>query len=334
MSTAVNLKATRKRPQMQLPLLPLRGVVVFPSMVVPLDVGRDKSVNALEEAMVKDKMIILAAQYQAGIDNPLFGDIYPYGTIEVKQLLKLPDGTLRVLVEGLCRVQIIKYLQTEPYYRVLAGRIEETREKSAEDEALMRTVLTYFEEYVKKGKNIPTEVLSSVRNIGEPGRLADIIAAHLNLKIEDKQKIPEAISPGTPEKICAIIIRELEVLEVERKIQLRVRKQMEKSQKEYYLREQIKAIQKELGDQDDRLAEINEYQQKIKEQDLPEEVREKALREVRRLEKMPPMAAEAVVVRNYLDWLLALPWNIYTEDHLDLEAAQRILDEDHYGLER
>lgn len=336
MSTALNVKSTKKRSQIQLPLLPLRGVVVFPSMVVPLDVGRDKSVNALEEAMVKDKLIILAAQYQAGIDNPLAGDIYPYGTMaEVKQLLKLPDGTLRVLVEGICRVEIIKYLQTEPYYLVLAGRIEETQGKSPEDEALMRTVLLRFEEYVKKGKNIPPEVLSSIRNIEEPGRLADIIAAHLNLKIADKQRILEAVSPGERlEKLYAIIIRELEVMEVERKIQLRVRKQMEKSQKEYYLREQIKAIQKELGEQDDRLAEIDEYQQKIKEKELPEDVEEKALREVRRLEKMPPMAAEAVVVRNYLDWLLALPWNVYTEDHLDLDAAQRVLDEDHYGLEK
>lgn len=336
MSTAVDVKAAKRRSHLQLPLLPLRGVIVFPSMVVPLDVGRDKSVNALEEAMVKDKMVILAAQYQAGVDNPLTRDIYPYGTMaEVKQLLKLPDGTLRVLVEGLCRVEILKYVQTEPYYRVLAGKIEEIPEKSSEYDALRRTALLHFEQYVKKGKNIPPEVLSSVHNVEDPGRLADIIAAHLNLKIEDKQKILEAISPRERlEKLCAIIFREMEVLEMERKIHLRVRKQMEKSQKEYYLREQIKAIQKELGDQDDRMAEIDEYRQKIKGQDLPDDVKEKALREVKRLEKMPPMAAEAVVVRNYLDWLLALPWNVYTEDHLDLKEAQKILDEDHYGLEK
>ncbi len=338
MSTAVNLKPNKKEYHLQLPLVPLRGVVVFPSMVVPLDVGRDKSVNALEEAMVKNKTLILAAQYQAGIDNPDTQDIYNWGTMaEIKQLLKLPDGTFRVLVEGLCRVEIVKYLQTEPYYRVLARKIEEVREKSEsfEYEVLMRTVLFHFEQYVKKSKKIPPEVLASVRSIEDPGRLADLITAHLNLKIEDKQKILEAVSHKERlEKLCSIIMREIEILDMERKIHIRVRRQMEKAQKEYYLREQMKAIQKELGDKDDRLAEVEEYQEKIKELDLPEEVEEKALREVKRLEKMPPMAAEAVVVRNYLDWLLSLPWNVYTEDHLDLEEAEKILDEDHYGLEK
>ena len=334
MSTAVNLKPTRKESRLQLPLLPLRGMVVFPSMVVPLDVGRDKSVNALEEAMMKNKTLILAAQYQAEMDNPNTRDIYTCGTMaEVKQLLKLPDGTLRVLVEGLCRVKIVKYLQTDPYYRVLAKKIEEIKEKSSEYEVLTRTVLFHFEQYVKKSKKIPSEVLSSVRNIEDPGRLTDIIAAHLNLKIEDKQKILESVSlKERLEKLCSIIIQEIEVLDMERKIHIRVRRQMEKTQKEYYLREQMKAIQKELGDKDDRLAEVDEYREKIKELELPKETEEKALREVKRLEKMPPMAAEAVVVRNYLDWLLALPWNIYTEDHLDLKEAERILDEDHYGL--
>src|SRR5690554_2954746 len=333
-STAVNLKPTRKESRLQLPLLPLRGMVVFPSMVVPLDVGRDKSVNALEEAMMKNKTLILAAQYQAEMDNPNTRDIYTCGTMaEVKQLLKLPDGTLRVLVEGLCRVKIVKYLQTDPYYRVLAKKIEEIKEKSSEYEVLTRTVLFHFEQYVKKSKKIPSEVLSSVRNIEDPGRLTDIIAAHLNLKIEDKQKILESVSlKERLEKLCSIIIQEIEVLDMERKIHIRVRRQMEKTQKEYYLREQMKAIQKELGDKDDRLAEVDEYREKIKELELPKETEEKALREVKRLEKMPPMAAEAVVVRNYLDWLLALPWNIYTEDHLDLKEAERILDEDHYGL--
>lgn len=322
--------------QMELPLLPLRGVIVFPYMVIPLDVGREKSVSALEEAMVNNRIIVLAAQHQAKANEPAPQDIYTLGTVaEVKQILKLPDGTLRVLVEGLYRIKITDYLSTEPHYRVRVERVEEVTEKNTELEALMRTTFFHFEQFIKKNRKIPPEVLASVSNVDDPGRLADIIASHLNLKVEDKQKILEAVSPRLRlEKLCSILMNEIEILELERKIHLRVRKQMEKTQKEYYLREQMKAIQKELGEKDDRSAEADEFREKIREVGLPADVEEKALREVDRLEKMPPMVAEAVVVRNYLDWLLSLPWNIYTEDSLDLEVAEKILNEDHYGLEK
>lgn len=321
---------------MELPLLPLRGVIVFPYMVIPLDVGRDRSVSAMEEAMVNNRMIVLAAQQQAKVSEPDPQDIYTMGTMaEVKQLLKMPDGTIRVLVEGMYRVQIEEYTQDDPHFRVRVRRVEEMVDKSMELEALMRTTFFHFDQFIKKNKKIPPEVLASVSNVDDPGRLADIIASHLNLKVEDKQQILEAVSPRERlEKLCAILINEIEILEMERKIHLRVRKQMEKTQKEYYLREQMKAIQKELGDKDDRAAEVEELREKIKKLDLPAEVEEKALHEVNRLAKMPPMVAEAVVVRNYLDWLIALPWNKFTEDHLDLKEAERILNEDHYGLEK
>lgn len=320
----------------EFPLLPLRGVIVFPYMVIPLDVGRERSVSAMEEAMVNNRMIVLAAQQQAKVNEPEPQDIYTMGTMaEVKQLLKMPDGTMRVLVEGMYRVRIEEYTQNDPHFRVRVHKVEESADKGMELEALMRTTFFHFDQFIKKNKKIPPEVLASVSNIDDPGRLADIIASHLYLKVEDKQRILEAVSPKDRlEKLCAILINEIEILEMERKIHLRVRKQMEKTQKEYYLREQMKAIQKELGEKDDRAAEVEELREKIEKLKLPAEVEKKALHEVERLAKMPPMVAEAVVVRNYLDWLLALPWNTFTEDHLDLKEAERILDEDHYGLEK
>ena len=320
----------------EFPLLPLRGVIVFPYMVIPLDVGRERSVSAMEEAMVNNRMIVLAAQQQAKVNEPEPQDIYTMGTMaEVKQLLKMPDGTMRVLVEGMYRVRIEEYTQNDPHFRVRVYKVEESADKSMELEALMRTTFFHFDQFIKKNKKIPPEVLASVSNIDDPGRLADIIASHLHLKVEDKQKVLEAVSPKERlEKLCAILINEIEILEMERKIHLRVRKQMEKTQKEYYLREQMKAIQKELGDKDDRAAEAEELRERIEKLNLPAEVEKKALHEVERLAKMPPMVAEAVVVRNYLDWLLALPWNTFTEDHLDLKEAERILNEDHYGLEK
>ncbi|NLY90074.1 MAG: endopeptidase La [Firmicutes bacterium] len=322
--------------QLELPLLPLRGVIVFPYVIIHLDVGREKSVSALEEAMVNNRMIVLAAQHQAKTDEPEPEDIYKLGTLaEVKQLLKLPDGTLRVLVEGLSRVEVKSFLQRDPHYRVLVEKVEESTVITPELQALMRTTCFQFEQYIKNSKRIQPDVLASVSRIEEPGRLADVIASHLNLKVEDKQALLEAITPGKRlEKLYAILVNELEIIEMERKIHLRVRKQMEKTQKEYYLREQMKAIQKELGEKDERTAEADELRARVEEMDLPEEVRQRALKEIDRLEKMPPMVAEAAVVRNYLDWLLALPWNIYTEDHLDLEAAEAILNEDHYGLDK
>ncbi|MDI3281131.1 MAG: endopeptidase La [Bacillota bacterium] len=319
-----------------LPLLPLRGVIVFPYMVIPLDVGRERSVHALEAAMMSDRRILLAAQKQARTNEPTPDEIYSVGTVaEIKQLLKLPDGTIRILVEGLERRCIEEFLQLDPYYRVRARRVQEVEVHTPEVEALMRTTLAEFEEYIKLSKKIPPEVLASVAGIEEPGRLADSIAAQMVLRVEDKQAILECFSPQERlEKLCTLLGKEMEILELERKIHVRVRKQMEKTQREYYLREQMRAIQKELGEKDERVAEAEELREKIKKARLPKEVAEKAIREVERLEKMPPMAAEAVVVRNYLDWLLSLPWSKKTRDRLDVSVAERILNEDHYGLEK
>lgn len=318
-----------------LPLLPLRGILVFPYMVIHLDVGREKSVQAIEEAMLKERAIFLATQKDAQTDDPGEEDIYTVGTVaEVKQLLKLPGGTIRVLVEGIARARIKDYVSQDPYFTVNIEQYDEIEGKNAQVEALMRNLVTQFEQYVKLSKKIPPETVVAVVNIEEPGRLADIVGSHLSLRIEDKQAILEAVDTVPRlEKLCSIMARELEIVELERKINVRVRKQMEKTQKEYYLREQIKAIQRELGEKDDRMAEGEELRDKIEKAKLPKEVEEKALKELDRLEKMPPMAAEATVVRNYLDWLLALPWTKGTRDRLDINKAQIILDEDHYGLD-
>ena len=317
-----------------MPLLPLRGILVFPNMVIHLDVGREKSVHAIEDAMIQDRIIFLATQKEAQTDDPSGEDIYQIGTVaEVKQLLKLPGGTIRVLVEGISRARVRRYIAMEPQFQVEVEQYSEDFVKSSEVEALMRNLVYQFEQYVKLSKRIPPETVVSVVNLEEPGRLADIIASHLNLRIEDKQNILDAVDiVPRLEKLCSILLKELEIVELERKINIRVRKQMEKTQKEYYLREQMKAIQRELGEKDERMAEGEELREKIAEAKFPKEVEEKALKEVERLEKMPPMAAEAAVVRNYLDWLLVLPWNKGTRDRLDLIAAEKILEEDHYAL--
>ncbi len=322
--------------QRELPLLPLRGILVFPYMVIHLDVGREKSVNAIEEAMIKERVIFLATQKEAQTDDPTEEDIFEIGTLaEVKQLLKLPGGTIRVLVEGLSRARIVKYTEKEPFYKVEVEEFSEDDKKNPEIEALMRSLVYQFEQYVKMSKKIPPETVVTIINLEDPGRLADIIASHLALKIEDKQGVLEAVDiKARLEKLCEIVAKEMEIVELERKINIRVRKQMEKTQKEYYLREQIKAIQKELGEKDERVAEAEEYREKIAAAKLPAEVEEKALKEVDRLEKMPPMAAESAVIRNYLDWLLALPWNKQTKDRLDIDKAEEILNNDHYGLEK
>lgn len=320
----------------QLPLLPLRGILVFPYMIIHLDVGREKSVKAIEETMIQDRIIFLATQKEAQTDEPAESDIYEIGTIaEVKQLLKLPGGTIRVLVEGLSRGKIQRYLEHEPHFKVEVIDYLESDPVTPEIEALMRSLVNQFEQYVKMSKRIPPETVVTVVNLEEPGRLADIIASHLALKIEDKQRVLEAVDISKRlEILCAIVAKEMEILELERKINLRVRKQMEKTQKEYYLREQLKAIQKELGEKDERVAESEEYREKIAKAKLSKEVEEKALKEVERLEKMPPMAAESGVIRTYLDWLLVLPWHKKTKDRLDINQAEIILNEDHYGLEK
>lgn len=317
-----------------IPLLPLRGILVFPYMIIHLDVGREKSISALEEAMVHDRLIMLAAQKDAQNDMPAPEDIFSVGTVaEIKQLLKLPGGTIRVLVEGLHRAEIVKYKDLEAYYQVEINEFDEPEEKTPEIEALTRTAIHQFEQWVKFSKKIPPETLVSVVVVEEPGRLTDLIASHLSLKIEDKQALLDGIDVKERlEKLCEILGREMEILELEKKINVRVRKQMEKTQKEYYLREQLKAIQKELGEKDDRTAEIDEYREKLKEQEFPKEALERINKEIDRLGKMPPMVAESAVIRTYLDWLLALPWTTETVDMLDIDMAEKTLDEDHYGL--
>lgn len=320
-----------------IPMLPLRGVLVFPYTVIHLDVGRKRSINAIEEAMLDNKKIFLATQKEAQTDEPDEDDIFTVGTVaEVRQILKMPGGTMRVLVEGLYRAETIEYLSHDPYMEVKVRQYpEEETSKPPETEALMRTLISQFEQYVRMSKKIPPETVVSVVAIEEPGRLADVVASHLNLKITEKQQILEALDVVKRlELVCEILAKEMEVLELERKINIRVRKQMEKNQKEYYLREQMKAIQKELGEKDERASEIEEIKERIEKAKLPKEAYEKAFKELERLEKMPPMVAEAVVVRNYLDWLLSLPWSTETKDRLDLKMAEEILDKDHYGLEK
>lgn len=319
-----------------LPLLPLRGVLVFPYMVIHLDVGREKSVAALEDAMIKEREIFLATQMDPQKDNPGQEDIYKVGCVaEIKQLLKLPGGTYRVLVEGLRRASVLQYLESAPFYLVKLNEYEEQKVNNTELEAQMRNLVYLFEQYVKLSKKIPAESIVNIVTIEEPQRFADLVAAHLTLKIPVKQTLLEAIDINERlEKLARLIASEIEVLELERKISMRVRKQMEKTQKEYYLREQLKAIQKELGDRDEKGTESEEYRSRIAEVGLPPEVEEKALKEVERLEKMPPMVAESAVIRNYLDWLLAIPWNKTTEDRIDIKRAEEVLNEDHYGLKK
>lgn len=318
-------------------MLPLRGLLVFPYTVIHLDVGRKKSIQAIEESMLDTKEIFLATQKEAQTDDPEEEEIYSVGTIaEIRQVLKMPGGTMRVLVEGLYRAEVQSYLSYEPFIKVEVEVLSEGENvKTPEIEALMRTLVSQFEQWVRMSKKIPPETVVSVVGIEEPGRLADVIASHLTLRINEKQRILEL--KNVSERLnflCELLVKEMEVLELERKINIRVRKQMEKTQKEYYLREQMKAIQKELGDKDERTSEIEELREKIRSAGLPKEAEDKAYKELDRLEKMPPMVAEAVVVRNYLDWLLALPWSVETRDRLDLKVAEKYLEEDHYGLEK
>jgi len=323
----------------RMPLLPLRGLLVYPSMVLHLDVGREKSVKALEQAMVEDSMILLSSQSETNIEDPAQEDIYRIGTIaKVRQMLKLPNGTIRVLVEGIVRAEIVDYLDTQDYYEVLLRELPEAAVVDSEVEALMRSVLSQFEHYINLSKKVTPETLAAVSDIDEPGRLADVITSHLSLKIKDKQEILETVDARARlEKLLDILGNEREVLELERKISMRVKKQMEKTQKEYYLREQMKAIQKELGEKEGRAGEADELRSQMADALLPDHVREKIEKEIDRLEKMPAASAEGGVIRSYIDWLLSIPWLTQTDeslDQLDLAKAEAILDEDHYGLEK
>ncbi len=321
---------------LRVPLLPLRDIIVFPHMVVPLFVGRQKSIRALEEAMNKQKYILLAAQRDAKTNDPAEDDIYKVGTLgTVVQLLRLPDGTVKVLVEGKKRARVLRYLGNPEFFLVDAEAVEEVSSKSTEVEALIRSVNATFENYVKLNKKIPPEMIMSVASIDDAARLADTIVAHLGIKLEDKQTLLEMPNPSERlEKVLGFMRSEIEILEVEKRIRTRVKKQMEKTQKEYYLNEQMRAIQKELGEKDEFKNEIQELEEKIKQKKLSAEAREKVEKELKKLKMMSPMSAEATVVRNYIDWLISLPWHEYTEDQLDIKDAERVLEEDHYGLEK
>lgn len=320
----------------EIPLLPLRGLLVFPTMVLHLDVGREKSVKALEKAMVEDNLILLATQEEVHLEEPTKEQIFKVGTVvKIKQMLKLPNGTIRVLVEGLKRARINQFVREDEHFEVQITILEDVIDDFPEVEALMRSVLKTFEQYIKLSKKVTPETLASVSDIDEPGRLADVITSHLTLKMKDKQDILETVNVKSRlERLLDILNNEREVLELERKIGQRVKKQMEKTQKEYYLREQMKAIQKELGDKEGRAGEIEELRKQLKDFDAPDRVKEKIEKEIDRLEKTPPTSAEGNVIRNYIDWLLGLPWSKATEDNLDIINAQKVLDEDHYGLEK
>ncbi|MCA3322046.1 MAG: endopeptidase La [Roseomonas sp.] len=319
-----------------LPVLPLRDIVVFPHMIVTLFVGREKSVRALEAVMKDDKQILLVAQKNAGQDDPGADDLFQIGTIStVLQLLKLPDGTVKVLVEGGRRARVAGFKETAPYFEAFVEKIEEPPVEGRETEALARTVVAQFEQYIKLNKKIAPEVLVSVNQIEDASKLADTIASHLGLKIPEKQELLELPSVAARlEKVFAHMEGEIGVLQVEKRIRSRVKRQMEKTQREYYLNEQLKAIQKELGEGEDGKDEIAEIEAKIKATKFSKEAREKALAEVKKLRSMSPMSAEATVVRNYLDWMLSIPWKKQSRVRRDIVAAEKVLDADHYGLEK
>jgi len=319
-----------------MPVLPLRDVVVYPHMVIPLFVGRDKSIKALEEAMENDKQILLVAQKSASQDDPGADDIHRIGTISsILQLLKLPDGTVKVLVEGNERARIVHFLGTEEYFRAQVVNFETAPMDEREAEVLTRSLLAQFDQYVKLNKKVPPEILTSLSSIDDSGRLVDTIAAHMQLKIEEKQKILEVVDLRERfEHLMALLESEIDLLQVEKRIRGRVKRQMEKSQREYYLNEQMKAIQKELGDLEEAPNELEELEQKIEKAGMSKEAKQKAKTEFNKLKMMSPMSAEATVVRNYLDWLVSVPWKKRTKVKHDLAKAEEVLEADHYGLEK
>ncbi len=318
------------------PVLPLRDVVVYPHMVIPLFVGRDKSILALEQAMRSDKQILLVAQKQAEVDDPAPEDLFRLGTMAtILQLLKLPDGTVKVLVEGVERAKMDKLIVTEYFSAETSPLKDEDQYDEREMDVLTRSVITQFEQYVKLNRKVPPEILTSLAGIEQPGRLADTVAAHMSLKLDAKQRVLEIQDVRKRlEHILALIEGEMDVLQIEKRIRGRVKQQMEKSQREYYLNEQMKAIQKELGELEDAPNELAELEQKIQKAGMPKEARDKAMAELGKLKLMSPMSAEATVVRNYVDWLVKCPWKKKTKVHNDIAVAEKVLDEDHYGLEK
>ncbi|PFF22814.1 endopeptidase La [Bacillus anthracis] len=318
------------------PLLPLRGVLVYPTMVLHLDVGRDKSIQALEQAAMDENIIFLAMQKEMNIDDPKEDDIYSVGTVaKVKQMLKLPNGTLRVLVEGLHRAEVVEFIEEENVVQVSIKTITEEVEADLEEKALMRTLLEHFEQYIKVSKKVSNETFATVADVEEPGRLADLIASHLPIKTKQKQEILEIISVKERlHTLISIIQDEQELLSLEKKIGQKVKRSMERTQKEYFLREQMKAIQTELGDKEGKGGEVEELREKMEQSGMPEETMKAALKELDRYEKLPASSAESGVIRNYMDWLLGLPWTEATEDMIDLAHSEEILNKDHYGLEK
>jgi ATP-dependent Lon protease len=318
------------------PVLPLRDIVVFPHMIVPLFVGREKSVRALEDVMKDDKQILLVTQKNAAQDDPTTSDIYMVGTVgTVLQLLKLPDGTVKVLVEGGQRARIQRFADNDLFFQAFAEAIGESTGAQQETEALARTVVSQFEQYIKLNKKIPPEVLVSINQIEDPGKLADTVASHLSLKISEKQELLETAAVSERlEKVFGYMEGEIGVLQVEKRIRNRVKRQMEKTQREYYLNEQLKAIQKELGESEDGRDEMSELEDKINKTKFSKEARDKAMAELKKLKSMSPMSAEATVVRNYLDWLLSVPWQNRTKIKRDIKGAEKVLNADHFGLEK
>ncbi|TFG38343.1 MAG: AAA family ATPase, partial [Syntrophobacterales bacterium] len=321
-----------------IPLLPLRDVVVFPHMIVPLFVGREKSISALESAMKHEKGIFLVAQRNAENDDPSEEDIYTIGTVgTIIQLLRLPDGTVKALVEGRNRGMISEYIPSEEYFLVNVEKVkDEIDDKSkVKTSALMRNIATSFEKYAKLSKKVPPEMVGSISATSDPARLADVAASHLHVKLEEKQKILETTDViERLEKIYNLMMSEIEILEVEGRIKKRVKKQMEKTQKDYYLNEQMRAIQKEMGEDDSFKSEIKELEKKLEEKRMSEEAHTKIEHEIKKLKMMAPMSAEATVVRNYIDWILSLPWFEKTENKYNLKESEVILEEDHYGLKK
>ncbi|MDO8585491.1 MAG: endopeptidase La [Armatimonadota bacterium] len=334
-SVAPDIQAPQERKLPRaLPLVPLREAVYFPGQLFPLFVGRDKSIRALDQAMSKHKFILLAAQRVVAAEDPDVDGIYEVGLLaEIVQVLKVPDGTVRVMLEGVDRIRVIEYTHTEPYFKARYKVLRAAEEWSVEIEALMRSVVTQFEQVVQNGRSIPPEVMVSVVNMDDPGRLADTIAPLLPVRVEVKQEILEIVPIRRRlEELNVILQKECEILEIQRNIRSRVEKEMGNTQREFILREQMKAIQQELGEHDERTGEIEDYKEKITQAAMPQEVSERVLKEVDRLEKMPYAAPEGVVVRTYLDSVISLPWNKRTDESLDLDGASKVLDEDHYGL--
>ncbi len=323
-----------KKDKQVIPLIPLRDIIIFPYMVVPLFVGREKSIKALEFAMSNDKSILLAAQKKAKTEEPGPDDIYDVGTLgTILQLLRLPDGTVKVLVEGKRRARIKEFVSEDECFMVSVEEVEEAIDETVETEALVRSVVKSFETYVKFNKRVPPEMIMSVSSIEDPSRLADTMASHLTIKLDDKQALLTISSPTKRlERLYSIMESEIEILEVEQKIRQRVKRQMEKTQKEYYLSEQMKAIQKELGEKDEFKSEIQEFEDKIKTKKMSKEASRKAKQEIKKLRLMSPMSAEATVSRNYIDWLVSLPWDAVTDEKKDLTEAEKVLEDDHYGL--